>query len=183
MRFNAVSLTKIGIGFGALAVASIGLLSPGAAQVEDTQFLSGGPDAEEHWLESIVDHGKRLAAARGVAEPVARVTPPEIPAPPLSAAASKQTARPAQAPLACPRATPAQLVEIPLTPDILARRASLRDDEVAMRLAAAMLLGDGVDTGLPVTEDQIAVRLAAQYFFGLPTEEERAVEIALAWLA
>lgn len=182
MRFNAVSLTKIGIGFGALAVASIGLLSPGAAQVEDTQFLSGGPDAEEHWLESIVDHGKRLAAARRVAEPVARVTPLEVPTP-VAVAAPEQNPLLAQPPQVHPRTTQPQRVEIPLTPDIPARRASLRDDEVAMRLATAMLLGDGVDIGLPVTEEQVAVRLASQYFFGLPTEEERAVEIALAWLA
>jgi hypothetical protein len=33
MSFNALSLAKLGVGFGALAVASIGLLAP--PQVED----------------------------------------------------------------------------------------------------------------------------------------------------
>ena len=38
MSFNALSIAKLGIGFGALAVASIGLLSP--AQVEAEQYVA-----------------------------------------------------------------------------------------------------------------------------------------------
>ena len=37
MSFNALSLAKIGVGFGALAVATIGLLSP--TQVEAGQYI------------------------------------------------------------------------------------------------------------------------------------------------
>jgi len=41
MSFNALSLAKLGVGFGALAVASIGLLAPAPVEAEITQVYGG----------------------------------------------------------------------------------------------------------------------------------------------
>ena len=49
MSFNALSIAKLGLGFGAIAVASIGLLSP---EVEQAQDSSGG---------ALKVHGERIA--------------------------------------------------------------------------------------------------------------------------
>jgi hypothetical protein len=40
-KFNALSIAKLGVGFGALAVASLGLLSP--ASIETAQISGGVP--------------------------------------------------------------------------------------------------------------------------------------------
>jgi hypothetical protein len=45
MSFNALSLAKLGVGFGALAVASIGLLAPTPVEAEST-LHQGGPDRQ-----------------------------------------------------------------------------------------------------------------------------------------
>lgn len=45
MSFNALSLAKLGVGFGALAVASIGLLAPTPVEAEST-LHRGGPDRQ-----------------------------------------------------------------------------------------------------------------------------------------
>lgn len=41
MSFNALSIAKIGIGFGTLAVASIGLISPAKVSVQMQVFEAG----------------------------------------------------------------------------------------------------------------------------------------------
>jgi len=45
MSFNALSIAKLGVGFGALAVASIGLLAPTPVEAEST-LHQGGPDRQ-----------------------------------------------------------------------------------------------------------------------------------------
>lgn len=43
MSFNALSLSKLGVGFGALAVASIGLLAPSPVEADvPTEYHGGG---------------------------------------------------------------------------------------------------------------------------------------------
>jgi len=48
MRFNALSLAKLGVGFGALAVASIGLLAPTPVEAVDFGYIGGWQSNKSH---------------------------------------------------------------------------------------------------------------------------------------
>ena len=48
MSFNALSLAKLGVGFGALAVASIGLLAPTPVEAVDFGYIGGWESNKSH---------------------------------------------------------------------------------------------------------------------------------------
>lgn len=50
---NALSLAKIGVGFGALAVASIGLLSPAQVEADVPEYHGGGKSVSVEYVRDL----------------------------------------------------------------------------------------------------------------------------------
>lgn len=53
MSFNALSIAKLGIGFGALAVASIGLLSPAQVEADVPEYYGGGKSVSVEYVRDL----------------------------------------------------------------------------------------------------------------------------------
>ena len=134
MSFNAHSLAKLGVGFGALAVASIGLLSP--AQVEAAQPHAGGPDKQlveritrpanwspKHELDLDLPESPYARPA-----PVITTVPGEVPVKTLSPLPKKVAV-----------VAPMREVPRPVTPDV---EVGLSEQEALAMVLAVILLDD-----------------------------------------
>jgi hypothetical protein len=138
MSFNAISLAKLGVGFGALAVASIGLLAPTPVEAEDA-LHQGGPDKQlveritrpanwtpKHELDLDVPESPYARPA-----PVITTVPGEVPTAPLPKVTI--TAKPTTvAPISVPAKVAAPDTAAPLS----------EQDALAMVLAALFVLDD-----------------------------------------
>lgn len=76
MSFNALSIAKLGLGFGAIAVASIGLLSPEAEQAQNQDSSGGALKVHSERIAKVQQYQKLLAAQKKAAEE----KPVEVPA-------------------------------------------------------------------------------------------------------
>ena len=119
MSFNALSIAKLGIGFGAIAVASIGLLSPEVEQAQDT---SGGALKVHQERVAKVQQYQRLLAAQKKAIEEKPVEVPALLKPPEQLVINETTIRYTQDALSITGET--QAFEI--SPELVAKLAEIR---------------------------------------------------------
>ena len=80
MSFNALSIAKLGLGFGAIAVASIGLLSPEVEQAQNQNSSGGALKVHSERIAKVQRYQKLLAAQKKAIEENPVKAPVEVPA-------------------------------------------------------------------------------------------------------
>ena len=86
MSFNALSIAKLGIGFGALAVASIGLLSPAQVEADVPEYYGSGKSVSVEYVRDLWDLQElRLKGRIEPAPEIVQVAPVDVVAVPLVA--------------------------------------------------------------------------------------------------
>ena len=123
MSFNSLSIAKLGIGFGAIAVASIGLLSP---EVEQAQDQSGGLlMVHNERTAKVQQYQKLLAAQKKAIEENPVEVPVEVPAllkPPEQLVINETALRYTQDAL-----SPIdEIQKLDISPELVAKLASIR---------------------------------------------------------
>ena len=123
MSFNSLSIAKLGIGFGAIAVASIGLLSP---EVEQAQDQSGGLlMVHNERTAKVQQYQKLLAAQKKAIEENPVEAPVEVPAllkPPEQLVINETALRYTQDALSLTDETQ----KLDISPELVAKLASIR---------------------------------------------------------
>lgn len=172
---------------GALFAGALFGVVQQAAQVAAP--LGGGIEDEDHWAQTLVEHGKRIAEARSPApRPLEAEAAPAVAEPPPAAALAPPPSPAGVTPVQVVEAHVAQALQ-----DRRARESRAQEEALVAQLAAAMLLGMDPAAVVPLSEEETAAYLAASWYFdgieppvlppSLTAEEQLALEAALTWLS